>query len=69
MAPRDSAAGRPGAGKSLTNPNSMMPRIGLTLEKRGSKSRLIADLDPDEWDFPEAEMDAVGDVQSLCGPN
>jgi hypothetical protein len=33
---RDSAVGRPGAGKSLTNPNSTTPRTGLTLEKRGS---------------------------------
>ena len=33
------------------------------------KSKLIADLDPDEWDFPpKAEMDAMGDVQSLFGP-
>jgi hypothetical protein len=36
MARRDSALGRPGAGKSLTNPNSTTPRVGLTLERRGS---------------------------------
>ena len=36
MARRDSAVGRPGAGKSLTNPNSTTPRVGLTLERRGS---------------------------------
>ena len=28
-----------------------MRRTALTLEKR-TKSRLIADLDPDEWDLP-----------------
>ena len=33
-------SGKPRAGKSLTNPNSAV------------LSRLIADLDPDDWDFP-----------------
>ena len=49
---RDFAAGKPGAGRSPINPNSTMPQTGRTVGKRGSSPRLIADLDPDEWDLP-----------------
>ena len=32
--------------------NSSIPTIGPIVAKPKSKSRLIADLDPDEWELP-----------------
>lgn len=50
MVRRGSAVGKPGAGKSPINPNSTTTNRAHAGKAR-IKSRLIANLDPDEWDL------------------
>ena len=50
--PTASAADRRGEGKSPTPLNLRTRTIALTSGQAKIKSRLIADLDPDEWDLP-----------------